>query len=517
MLQDPSYKIKNTFVEFTVPEDNEVGHTRGRRTRSDVAHDNTGNKHHHSPLVVASKSPMGSPSLHPVDETSLAVAGELEAVPIEEAQFEMLEEAADVGGSFPSSSRFPELGEQSAAGAAAAEAGGMPAQSPGLGRDEPAYIVPTTPSPFLHSAFPPSHTVPPFGYGYGMPGMHDMSLPPSAFPTEGEDGEGGPYMQEMGFIPDMYDPSFAGQCGPDGTFLPYWAGVPVEGAGSFPGAEGAPGGPEDMLAGLAGQDASGQPQSKQDAFGNEGFAGTDNGRPGDADKLDKRQDGANQAAEAAPSSQPSEKKEKEGRRGKGRNREAREADKAEARQAAGGGDAGGNSEKARKEPKESSSEAIETPSVYTTVMLRNIPNKYTREMLIKQLKQDFDGLFDFMYLPIDFKNKCNVGYGFINFRTPEACDSFVKQFHGVDVRKCLPGLNSKKVVEVTPARVQGLLENVRRLRNSPVMNQLQDHPEWMPLLFNEKGLDEPFPMPDQPLPPVKPRGRAREGHKQDNS
>jgi len=152
----------------------------------------------------------------------------------------------------------------------------------------------------------------------------------------------------------------------------------------------------------------------------------------------------------------------------------------------------------------------ETPSVYTTVMLRNIPNKYTREMLIKQLMVSFQGLFDFMYLPIDFKNKCNVGYGFINFRTPEACAMFVEQFHGVEVRKCLPGLNSKKIAEVTPARVQGLSENVRRLRNSPVMNQLQDHPEWMPLLFNEYGIDEPFPMPDQPLPPVKPRGRARE-------
>merc|ERR1712226_570601 len=148
----------------------------------------------------------------------------------------------------------------------------------------------------------------------------------------------------------------------------------------------------------------------------------------------------------------------------------------------------------------------------TTVMLRNIPNKYTREMLIKQLSQEFFGQFDFMYLPIDFKNKCNVGYCFINFRAPEACSKFVSQFHGVDVRKCLPGLNSKKVVEVTPARVQGLTENVRRLRNSPVMNQLADHPEWMPLIFNEYGEEEPFPNPDQPLPPVKPRGRNRDVH-----
>jgi len=155
-------------------------------------------------------------------------------------------------------------------------------------------------------------------------------------------------------------------------------------------------------------------------------------------------------------------------------------------------------------------ESPEARSHYTTVMLRNIPNKYTREMLIKQLSVEFHGQFDFMYLPIDFKNKCNVGYGFINFRTHAACECFIHKFHGVDVRKCLPGLNSKKVVEVTPARVQGLAENIRRLRNSPVMNQLQDHPEWMPLIFNSNGDEEKFPMPECPLPPVKPRGRNRE-------
>lgn len=143
-------------------------------------------------------------------------------------------------------------------------------------------------------------------------------------------------------------------------------------------------------------------------------------------------------------------------------------------------------------------------------MFRNIPNKYTRDMLVRQLEEDMRGLFDFVYLPIDFKNKCNVGYAFINFRSIDACMTFVNRFNGVEVRKCLPGLISRKVTEVTPARVQGFEENVQRLRNSPVMRELASKPEWMPLIFDGNGEQMPFPAPERPLDPIKPRRRARD-------
>lgn len=45
----------------------------------------------------------------------------------------------------------------------------------------------------------------------------------------------------------------------------------------------------------------------------------------------------------------------------------------------------------------------------TTVMLRNIPNKYTQNMLMDVMNEHFKGLYDFFYLPIDFRNKWAIG------------------------------------------------------------------------------------------------------------
>jgi hypothetical protein len=407
----------------------------------------------------------------------------MQAVPIDEVDFELLEEADPTAGmeGYPPSSYD-----------AASTAGVVAQRSP----DEPAYIVPTTPSPFLHSAFPPSQVVPPFGYGYemgmtgieGMEGMEgmDMGLPPAFGSAEDAEGEGyqdhaGQYMQGMQFMPEMYDP----RCH---QFMPFgWAGMPMDGSGGFGeghelgvnGAEGmygegfVPEGANGEVPGLGGMEGDSQPSG----------GGRKRGK-GKKKQKEADEEGFSRGVDATPAA-------------------TKEVAKAQSKP------------QADKAQKVSDPQMPPDDEEYTTVMLRNIPNKYTREMLIKQLKVDFNGLFDFMYLPIDFKNKCNVGYGFINFRNQDACERFVANFHGVDVRKCLPGLNSKKVVEVTPARVQGLIENVRRLRNSPVMGQLVDHPEWMPLLFNEYGEAEPFPNPDQPLPPVKPRGRAREAKDHD--
>jgi len=130
----------------------------------------------------------------------------------------------------------------------------------------------------------------------------------------------------------------------------------------------------------------------------------------------------------------------------------------------------------------------------TTAMLRNIPNKYTQTALVQRLHDaGYRSQLDFIYLPIDFKNKCNVGYAFVNFRTAEACARFASEYHLHNSRDKLPGYNSKKVCEVSAARFQGCEENVRRLQASSVLDELVANPEWLPKLFDENGEDVAFP------------------------
>ena len=91
----------------------------------------------------------------------------------------------------------------------------------------------------------------------------------------------------------------------------------------------------------------------------------------------------------------------------------------------------------------------------TTLMIKNIPNKYTQRMLLNTIDESFKGTYDFFYLPIDFKNKCNVGYAFINMVQPGYIVPFVQKFD----HKKWDKFNSEKVCQISYARIQ-----VRRRR-----------------------------------------------------
>ena len=90
----------------------------------------------------------------------------------------------------------------------------------------------------------------------------------------------------------------------------------------------------------------------------------------------------------------------------------------------------------------------------TTVMVCNIPNRYTRSELMDELesKESLIGTYNFLYLPIDFKNNCNLGYAFVNMRTTDDVQALYEMMHGshwgLSVR-------SSKICKLKWGRVQG--------------------------------------------------------------
>lgn len=131
----------------------------------------------------------------------------------------------------------------------------------------------------------------------------------------------------------------------------------------------------------------------------------------------------------------------------------------------------------------------------TTVMLRNMPNNYTRDMLLDLVNSmGFDGCYDFAYLPVDFKSQAGLGYGFVNFITTAEAQRCFECFEGFSEWK----VPSEKVCTVTwGSPYQGLEAHIERYQNSPVMHQsIPD--EWKPVLL-EDGVRIAFPAPTKAI------------------
>ncbi|XP_042501921.1 protein MEI2-like 4 isoform X6 [Macadamia integrifolia] len=127
----------------------------------------------------------------------------------------------------------------------------------------------------------------------------------------------------------------------------------------------------------------------------------------------------------------------------------------------------------------------------TTLMIKNIPNKYTSKMLLAAIDEQHRGTYDFIYLPIDFKNKCNVGYAFINMIDPLHISHFYQTFNGKKWEK----FNSEKVASLAYARIQGKAALISHFQNSSLMNEDK---RCRPILFHSDGPNAgdqvPFPM-----------------------
>lgn len=128
----------------------------------------------------------------------------------------------------------------------------------------------------------------------------------------------------------------------------------------------------------------------------------------------------------------------------------------------------------------------------TTVMLKNIPNNYTREQLRSVLDaQGYARRYDFLYLPFDYRHEANLGYAFVNHTTRRSARHMVEHMEGFRWRA-----SSQKVCQLSWGEAaQGLKANVERYRNSPVMHE--DVPdEFKPV---DWGVRVDFPPPTKRL------------------
>ncbi|XP_010068578.2 protein terminal ear1 homolog [Eucalyptus grandis] len=127
----------------------------------------------------------------------------------------------------------------------------------------------------------------------------------------------------------------------------------------------------------------------------------------------------------------------------------------------------------------------------TTVMIRNIPNKYTRELLIDFLDKhcqmenqkaegEDDGAiisaYDFVYLPLDLRRKANLGYAFVNFTSPRA----VWKFKVATNNQRWELFYSSKIRQIATAKYQGKEALMRHFENTVFAC---DSDDFLPITF----------------------------------
>jgi len=149
----------------------------------------------------------------------------------------------------------------------------------------------------------------------------------------------------------------------------------------------------------------------------------------------------------------------------------------------------------KSQPVQKKNNTAKRASDKTTVMLRNVPNNYTREMFLALLDDNgFAGRYDFVYLPCDFRRQANLGYAFVNLVDASAVDDAWAAFHGF-VDWALP---TQKVCEVSwSGPHQGFKAHVERYRNSPVMHRSVPD-AYKPIIFQD-GVRQDFPRPTRKI------------------
>lgn len=111
-----------------------------------------------------------------------------------------------------------------------------------------------------------------------------------------------------------------------------------------------------------------------------------------------------------------------------------------------------------------------------TLMVRNIPVRYTQDMLLKEWPNRCT--YDFLYLPICIDRKRNSSFCFINFVSEAFAIAFQSQWQ----RHRLDHFTARKPLDISPADVQGRDDNLLQVLRNKTFRIKNVH--FLPVLFN---------------------------------
>jgi hypothetical protein len=108
----------------------------------------------------------------------------------------------------------------------------------------------------------------------------------------------------------------------------------------------------------------------------------------------------------------------------------------------------------------------------TTVMIRNIPCRYTQDELLAEVMM-LDLPFNFLYLPPSRHSGGNLGYAFVNFVEPSHAAIFIQLFAG---HQWAYQPRSKKVADPCFAILQGFEHNMQFYAKMKVSKSKKSRP-----------------------------------------
>ena len=126
----------------------------------------------------------------------------------------------------------------------------------------------------------------------------------------------------------------------------------------------------------------------------------------------------------------------------------------------------------------------------TTLIIRNIPNRYTISLLLQEINRNYYRKYDVVYLPQDYINNTNLGFGFINFLDHMHLIMFCEEFIG----KKWNCFTSQKRCQLAYSKYQGKNELIKYIYKKLEINNHSNNNENSKKSFFINN-DDKYPRP----------------------